>query len=80
MAHEEMKTIQDLDQTLIEQHSNKLFFFYAENDDWVGNEKATILRCFHPSNQSTNIVHGPTDVPHAFCISEQTLRIFAWLL
>jgi len=74
MAHEEMKTIHDLDKALIEQHSNKLFFFYADNDDWVGNEKATVLRCFDPINQSKNIVHGPTDVPHAFCISKH--RIF----
>lgn len=71
MAHEEMKAIQDLDQALIERHTNKLFFFYAETDGWVGNEKAVFLRRFDANHQSPNITHGPTDVPHAFCISEQ---------
>jgi len=74
MAHEEMKTIQDLDHALIEQHSKKLFFYYAETDGWVGNEKANFLRRFDPNNQSTNITHGPTDVPHAFCISERIVE------
>lgn len=74
MAHEEMKTIQDLDEALLEQHSDKLFFFYAETDGWVGDEKADFLRRFDPNHQSTNITHGPTDVPHAFCISEQTVE------
>jgi len=74
MAHEEMKAIQDLDGALLEQHSDKLFFFYAETDGWVGNEKANLLRRFDSNHQSTNITHGPTDVPHAFCISEQTVE------
>lgn len=73
MAHEEMKTIQDLDQALIEQHSNKLFFFYAETDGWVGKEKANFLSRFDPNNQSTNVTHGPVDVPHAFCINHSDL-------
>jgi len=74
MAHEEMKAIQDLDEALLVQHSDKLFFFYAETDGWVGNEKANFLRRFDPNHQSKNITHGPTDVPHAFCISEQTVE------
>ncbi|KDR85373.1 hypothetical protein GALMADRAFT_52315 [Galerina marginata CBS 339.88] len=70
MAHCEMKTIRELDSVLLGQHKQRLYFYYAPRDDWVGEERNALLRILDPDGQSLNIVRGPSDVPHAFCISE----------
>jgi hypothetical protein len=77
MANEEMKSIRNLDIDVIEQYQHKLRFFYAEQDDWVGEERERLLglldpiRVAHPSR----FIIAPTGVSHAFCISES--RLFA---
>ncbi|TFK36880.1 hypothetical protein BDQ12DRAFT_713826 [Crucibulum laeve] len=69
MAGEEMETIRELDVVLLEEHRHKLFFYFAENDDWVGDQKDNLLRSFHPDTGALNIVHGEPDIPHSFCIN-----------
>ena len=75
MANEEMKSIRNLDIDVIEQYQHKLRFCYAEQDDWVGEERKRLLglldpiRVAHPSR----FIITPTGVPHAFCISESRL-------
>jgi hypothetical protein len=78
MAHEEMKTIRDLDLPLLEQHRDKLFFYYAEHDGWVGQEKAHVLATMRnlavsdADWEARTVAHGAADIPHAFCISMST--------
>ncbi|KAF8973573.1 hypothetical protein BDZ97DRAFT_1775751 [Flammula alnicola] len=69
MAHEEMKAILALDTILLENHKDKLYFYYAELDGWVGKERETLLQTFDPSKHSTRIMHGTSGIPHAFCIN-----------
>lgn len=69
MGSEEMKTIKDLDLALLEAFKDKLCFYYAEKDDWVGDEKARVLKALHPHKESVGIVHDVHGIPHAFCIN-----------
>ncbi|KAF6766581.1 hypothetical protein DFP72DRAFT_1089123 [Ephemerocybe angulata] len=69
MASDEMKTIADLDLALLEDCKDKLCFYYAEKDDWVGEEKGDILTALHPHKESVSIVHDTHGTPHAFCIN-----------
>jgi hypothetical protein len=74
MANEEMKRIRNLDIDVIDQYQRKLRFFYAEQDDWVGEERKRLsgLLDSNLANPS-RLVIAPTGVPHAFCISESKL-------
>jgi len=69
MAHEEMNAIRDLEADVLNAYKNKLHFYFAEHDDWVGQEKDVILRCFHGDASSVKVIHGHHGIPHAFCIS-----------
>lgn len=71
MGLEEMKAIKELDLALLEDCREKLCFYYAEEDDWVGEEKTRVLDALHPHRESVSIVHDEVHgIPHAFCISE----------
>lgn len=70
LADEEMKTIGVLDGALMREHQHKLWLYFAEHDDWVGDSREEIIRTFHPDHEAVRAVHGDSDVPHAFCISE----------
>jgi hypothetical protein len=73
MASDEMNTIKDLDLALLEGFRDKLCFYYAEKDDWVGDEKARVLEALHPHREAVSIVHDQVHgIPHAFCISESS--------
>jgi len=85
MANEEMKSIKDLDIDVIEHYQDKLRFFHAEQDDWVGEERERLLglldlvRVAHPSR----FIIAPAGVPHVFCISHYELvanQCHDWLL
>ncbi|TFK30823.1 alpha/beta-hydrolase [Coprinopsis marcescibilis] len=69
MAHDEMETIKDLDLALLESSRDKLRFYYALRDDWVGGERERLLANLHPSNVSVKVVHDEHGIPHAFCIN-----------
>ncbi|KAF9056550.1 hypothetical protein BJ165DRAFT_1434489 [Panaeolus papilionaceus] len=73
MAHEEMKTIKEPDFKFLQKTSDRLYFYYAENDDWVGNEKCRILDKLDPTESSSSVVRGPSEVPHAFCINHSDI-------
>lgn len=68
MANEEMETILDIDTDLFDSHKHKLWVFLAEKDDWVGENKNTILQTIGKELCSMQVVHGQYGIPHAFCI------------
>lgn len=68
MASHEMQVIKDLDIQLLTKHEDRLHFYFADEDDWVGKYRAEILELFQPG--SVKVVLGHKDVPHAFCISK----------
>ena len=77
MANEEMKSIKSLDIDVIEQYQDKLRFFYAEQDEWVGEERELHMELLDPVRVAhpSRFIIAPTGVPHVFCISES--RLFA---
>jgi hypothetical protein len=69
MAHEEMQTIRDLDRSLLEEHKHRICVYFADRDDWVGEQREAIIQAFQADPGHTRIVRGGSDIPHAFCIS-----------
>jgi hypothetical protein len=67
MAHNEMINIRRLDSELLDRHKNLLWIYLAQRDDWVGQQKATILGAF--SGDEARIFHDESGVQHAFCIN-----------
>ena len=65
-----MRTITELDEELMNEHQDKLWLYFAERDDWVGDSREEIIGTFHVDHGAVRIVHGEADIPHAFCISE----------
>lgn len=76
MARDEMATITDLDTVLLNEHKHRIWMFFAENDEWVGEQRAIILRLFDADPESIRVVHGHRDIPHAFCISEHDISVY----
>lgn len=70
MAHDEMETIKELDVLLLQKYKHRLHMYFADLDDWVGEQKHLILKSFDPDSDCVQIYHGRSGVPHAFCISE----------
>lgn len=70
MGAEEMRTIKQLDVHVLEENREKLYAYYAQQDDWVGVENRAIFNLLNPDCQSLKLVQGPVGIPHAFCISE----------
>ncbi|KAH9937244.1 uncharacterized protein B0H18DRAFT_969736 [Fomitopsis serialis] len=82
LADQEMKTIRDLDIALLQTYSHRLHMYFADEDDWVGEQKGPVLRAFNADPGSVKIVHGHPDIPHAFCINhgeELARQCFEWL-
>ena len=73
LADEEMKTIKALDEGLMREHQHKLWLYFAEQDDWVGDGREEIIKAFHPDHEAVRVVHDKADIPHAFCISESSV-------
>ena len=71
MAHDEMKTIRVLDEDLLAAHKEKIWFYFARKDDWVGESRNDIVRIV--GKESLRIIEGEEDIPHAFCISKFSL-------
>lgn len=69
MADAEMQGIKDLDISLIIQHKHCLRFYFAQHDDWVGENREVVLESFEAEAETVSIVHGHHDIPHAFCIN-----------
>lgn len=67
MGHDEMVSIRRLDSELLKSHRNLLWIYFAERDDWVGQQKTAILESF--GEDEVRIFHGESGIQHAFCIS-----------
>ena len=76
LADEEMKTITRLDKEFINEYQHKLWMYFAEHDDWVGDSREEIVETFHSGREAVCIVRGEAGVPHAFCISESNFSGF----
>ncbi|PSR76691.1 hypothetical protein PHLCEN_2v8288 [Hermanssonia centrifuga] len=83
MADDEMKQIQDLDGAALQQYHHRLHMYFAEKDDWVHDHKTEILDVLQPDPGSVRYIHGPEDIPHAFCINhgeELAEQCYRWLV
>lgn len=83
LAHDEMCTIKDLDVALLQEYRHRMHLYFAEEDDWVSEQKEVILRAFDADPGFVKIVHGHQDIPHAFCINhgeELAHQCFEWLI
>ncbi|KAF8498005.1 hypothetical protein JB92DRAFT_2817469 [Gautieria morchelliformis] len=67
MASDEMRVITAPNISCLQDHSSKLWLFYAAKDDWVGKERETITEVLGDP-AAFRIVHDKHRVPHAFCI------------
>ncbi|KAG9018868.1 hypothetical protein FRB90_008805 [Tulasnella sp. 427] len=72
MARDEMEVIKDLDTPLLTKYSDKIYFYYALKDDWVGQEKGAVIATLGGSSE--RITEDPTDTPHAFVITKRHSR------
>ena len=70
MADGEMKTILELDVEFLREFSDRVWFYYAERDDWVGAQREVVLSALRGTPAEARVVHGRSDIPHGFCISE----------
>ncbi|KAJ6627102.1 hypothetical protein B0H10DRAFT_2291912 [Mycena sp. CBHHK59/15] len=82
MAHDEMGAIRELDTTLLAEHKHHIYFYFAREDKWVGDQKKAILRSL--GDGEANIVEAQPAVPHAFCIDithgeEVAVQCSRWL-
>ncbi|GJE87575.1 hypothetical protein PsYK624_036580 [Phanerochaete sordida] len=69
MAHEEMISIAALDEELLQRNRKRLHMYFADDDDWVGEQKDKVLRALEGGQGTVKVVHGGSDIPHAFCIN-----------
>jgi hypothetical protein len=70
MANDEMKTVLELDVGFLREFSDRVWFYYAEKDDWVGEQREVVLRVLRGTPAEARVVHGRSDIPHGFCISK----------
>jgi pimeloyl-ACP methyl ester carboxylesterase len=69
MANEEMHTIRDLESESLDSCRDRLWFYFAEQDGWVGPNKDRIISALGSSSTTSRINLGAAGIPHAFCIS-----------
>ena len=69
MANDEMQTVRELDADFLREFAQNLWFYYAEDDGWVGEQRAVVLRAVHGTPAESHVVLGVAGIPHAFCIS-----------
>ncbi|KAN0109027.1 DUF2305 domain containing protein [Russula decolorans] len=71
MANDEMETVRELDTDFLRDFAQNLWFYYAEEDDWVGEQFAVVLRASRGIGSPTgsHVVLGRPGIPHAFCIN-----------
>ena len=69
MANDEMETVRELDADFIQEFAHNLWFYYAEEDGWVGEQRAVVVRALRGTPAESHVEHGHAGIPHAFCIS-----------
>ena len=72
LAHEEMLTIKEVNSALFQGTRHRLLLVFAEEDDWVGSNKETILREVGHESTSVIIHNARHGIPHAYCISKRS--------
>jgi hypothetical protein len=75
MGCDEMINVRDLDTPLLAEHKDRIWFYYSEKDDWVGNQREAVLRAVDADPEYARVVHGHRDIPHSFCISEWCVAV-----
>jgi len=93
MAHEEMSLIKPLDESssdrhLLAQFADRMYFYFAEKDNWVGKEREVIVKVLERTghfleDMEIRIMHGQEGVPHSFCITHSDIlaeQCTLWLL
>ncbi|KAF9447797.1 alpha/beta-hydrolase [Macrolepiota fuliginosa MF-IS2] len=83
MGHEEMLQIREPDVALLHEHRDRLWFYFAEHDDWVGKQKEYIINKLKPEAGSLRITYGDPKIPHAFSLNygeEVAQQCHQWLL
>lgn len=71
MAHEEMNQVRELDTALLHKYKDRIWFYYADHDDWVGEQRGFVLRVLDADSDYVKVVPG---IPHAFCISKSAVN------
>ncbi|KAF9502486.1 alpha/beta-hydrolase [Pleurotus eryngii] len=82
MADDEMKLVRDLDIQVLKRNNLKVWMYFAQSDDWVGDSKDVILHSFQPDEGSARVAHGHHGIPHAYCIEHGEHladQCFEWL-
>ncbi|KAH9995909.1 hypothetical protein BJV74DRAFT_300115 [Russula compacta] len=82
MANDEMDTVLDLDADFFREFAENVWFYYAHNDHWVGEEREVVLRALRETPAENHVVHGRADIPHAFCINhhaEVAAQCIEWM-
>ena len=69
MANDEMETVRELDTDFLRDFAQNLQFYYADEDDWVGEQFAAVLRALRGTPTESHVVIGRPGIPHSFCIS-----------
>ena len=69
MANDEMETVRELDTDFLRDFAQNSWFYYAEKDDWVGEQFAVVLGALRGTRTESHVVLGRPGMPHAFCIS-----------
>lgn len=70
MADDEMRTVLGLDVSFLREFSDKLWFYYAEKDHWVSEQREVVLRVLSGTPAEMRVVYGHSYIPHDFSISE----------
>jgi Lipid-droplet associated hydrolase len=73
MANSEMETLRELDADFLRVFANSLWIYYAEDDDWVGEQREVVqsaLRGTSAEIQGRIVLDRDNGIPHSFCISE----------
>ena len=71
MADDEVKTVLELDVGFVREFSDKLWFYFAERDHWVGGQREVVLRALSGTPAEARVVRGRSGIPHGFSISEE---------
>ena len=71
MAHDEMRTIRDLEGELLQSHAKKIHAYYGVEDNWVlERDREEVVGILFPQDpDSIKILRCKQGIPHAFCIN-----------
>jgi hypothetical protein len=78
MANDEIETVRGLDTDFLRDFAQNLWFYYAEEDDWVGEQFAAVLGALRGIPTESHVVLGRPGIPHAFCISAYLSFFASW--